>query len=552
MEEQLMQQRIVLRHLSAGKANQVEEFPVVNLRELVIGRDPSCAVRYEADSEDLVGRHHAKILIDSTAPLICSVMDLNSRSGTFLSKQRIFSAVRLLPGDVVQLGPGGPEFQFDIDPRPPGARPTRIAAAPLPPDSAAPAAAEGGLADPGRSRTRKFLIIAAILALAALVAAAAFWNARTEKLRRAALAGKSSPIPVEIAKANFNSVVFLEAGWKLFDTESGRPLSQVYQVNATANRKKWIVPIDKDAGGYLPVFVRLPGESNIEPMLSTEDGQGTYKAIAGAHTGSGFVVGADGYVLTSRRVAAAWDARYNFPGGERTGVVYLLDEKMEVKGRAIVSASQFPAWAPAAAKFVLQGAFEPGAVRMPARPSNRKLVEGRNDYLDVTFVKNRIRIPAKPARVSDRIDVALVKIEIPGPLREVKLNGNHDTIKPGDAVLVMGYPAISPDAAAVTRSKNALNPDLAAKGLPDPTVSLGQVGRIVRGPEGAGETPGEVYQLTVNSTGSGNSGGPVLDGQGRVIAIYTAGRPMPGDAAVSLAVPIRYGIELMGAGKVMK
>ena len=404
-----MQQRIVLRHLSASKANQVEEFPVENLRELVIGLDPSCAVRYEADREDLVGRHHAKILIDSTAPLICSVMDLNSRNGTFLSKQRIFSAVRLLPGDVVQLGPGGPEFQFDIDPRPPGARPTRIAvdpAAPLPPAGEDTATAEGMLGDLGRSRTRKFLIIAAILALAALVAAAAFWNARAEKLRRAALAGKSGPIPVEIAKANSDSVVFLEAGWKLFDMESGRPLSQVYLVNATANRKKWIVPIAKDAGGYLPVFVRLPGESNIEPMLTTEDGQGTYKAIGGVHTGSGFVVGAGGFLLTSRQVAAAWRTRYNFPAADQTGVVYTLDEKMGVTSRGIISASQFPAWAPAAAKFVLQGAFEPSAGRLPARPGKGKLVEGRNDYLDVTFVKNRIRIPAKPARVSDRIDVA--------------------------------------------------------------------------------------------------------------------------------------------------
>jgi len=193
---------------------------------------------------------------------------------------------------------------------------------------------------------------------------------------------------------------------------------------------------------------------------------------------------------------------------------------------------------------------------MPARPSKGKLVEGRNDYLDVTFVKNRIRIPAKPARISDRIDVALVKIEIPSRLREVKLNDNYDTIKPGDAVLVMGYPGISPDVAAITRSKNALNPDLAAKGLPDPTVIVGQVGRTVRAPEGAGETLagalGEGYQLTVNSAGSGSSGGPVFDAQGRVIAIFTAGRSMPGDAAISFAVPIRYGIEMMGAGKVVK
>jgi S1-C subfamily serine protease len=558
-----MQQRIVLRHLSASKADQVEEFPVENLRELVIGRDPSCAVQYGADCEDLVGRHHAKILIDSTEPLICSVMDLNSRNGTFLSKQRIFSAVRLLPGDVVQLGAGGPEFQFDIDPRPPGARPTRVAAgaaAPLPPAGAGGATVERLLGDLGRSRTRKFLIIAAIVALAALVAGVAYWNARTEKLRRAALANKSGPIPAEIAQANSDSVVFLEAGWKLIDMESGRQLSQVYQVNATTNRgkrgKKWVVPIAKDAGGYLPAFVLLPGELNIEPMLTTEDGQGTYKAIGGAHTGSGFVVSPDGFLLTSRHVAAAWHTRYNFPAADRTGVLYLLDEKMGIKGRRIVSANQLPAWVPAAAKFVLQGAFEPRAVRLLGRPIKGKFVEGRNDYLDVMFARNRIRIPARLARVSDRIDVAMVKIEIPGPLRKVKLNDNYDTIKPGDAALSMGYPAVSPDGVAVTTSKDTFNPDLAAKVVPDPTVSVGRVGRIIRGQEGQGKTLvgtfGEVYQLTINSAGSGDSGGPVFDDQGRVIGIFTSGHSMIGDAAISFAVPIRYGIELMGTGRVMK
>jgi serine protease Do len=550
-----MQQRIVLKHLSASKANQVEEFPVENLRELVIGLDPSCAVKYDAGREDLVGRHHAKILIDSTAPLICSVMDLNSRNGTFLSKQRIFSAVRLLPGDVVQLGAGGPEFQFDIDPRPPGARPTRIAAA-LPPAGASRATVERLLRDPGWSRRRKYLVVAAIVTLAALVAGAAYWNARAEKLRRAALANKSGPIPAEIAQTNSDSVAFLEAGWKLIDMESGRPLSQVYQVNATTDRRKRIVPIAKGAGGYLPVFVLLPGELIVQPMLTTGDGQGTYKPIGGAHTGSGFVVGPDGFLLTSRQVAAAWLSRYNFPAADQTGLLYALDENMRIKGRRIVSANQFPLWSPAAAKFVLQGAFEPRAVRLPGRPIKGKLVEGRNDYLDVMFAKNRIRIPAKLTGVSDRGDVAMVKIEIPGPLRKVRLNDNYDTIKPGDAVLVMGYPATSLDVAAVTRSKDTSDPDRAAKAVPDPTVSVGKVGRIVRRQEGAGETLagafGEAYQLTIDAAGSGNSGGPVFDDRGRVIAVFTSGRPMIGDAAVSLAVPIRYGIELMGTGKVMK
>ena len=85
---------------------------------------------------------------------------------------------------------------------------------------------------------------------------------------------------------------------------------------------------------------------------------------------------------------------------------------------------------------------------------------------------------------------------------------------------------------------------------------MGNIGRVIRGSDanssdGVVSTMGDLYQLTVNSTGGGNSGGPVFDDQGHVIAIYTSGRALAG-ATVSFAVPIRYGMELMGVNKVTR
>ena len=88
--------------------------------------------------------------------------------------------------------------------------------------------------------------------------------------------------------------------------------------------------------------------------------------------------------------------------------------------------------------------------------------------------------------------------------------------------------------------------------IPDPTVTVGNIGRIYRSSEGttgADKTTvsviGDSYQLQINTTGGGNSGGPVFDDHGRVIAIFYAGLS-DGRTAVTFAVPIRYGKELMG------
>src|SRR5687767_12296779 len=107
-------ERVVLRHLSGAKGQQVESIPLDKAGDLLIGRDLAAHVRFDPEHDDLVGRQHARILQDPADKYRFSIVDLNSRNGTYVNKQRVVGTAVLAPGDIVQLGPGGPELQFDF------------------------------------------------------------------------------------------------------------------------------------------------------------------------------------------------------------------------------------------------------------------------------------------------------------------------------------------------------------------------------------------------------------------------------------------------------
>jgi hypothetical protein len=250
--------RIVVRHTSAGRENQVQEFPLNHFRQLTIGRDPSCDIRYDADRDDLVSRQHARIEVKGAEPPEVEVTDLNSRNGTFVNKRRIQSPTRLSPGDMVQFGAAGPEFQFNLDPPPTtgSVRPTRFAEAgtaipptrdALPGTASFPTAGSGSV---GRNTVETMLaqsrkqtglwIGLAAAAVVLIIAGALFAIPGTRKL----LFGQTgtgtkitSLTPKEIAKTNTDSVVFFEVGWKLIDTESGHQISQAYVPNYFKDKK---------------------------------------------------------------------------------------------------------------------------------------------------------------------------------------------------------------------------------------------------------------------------------------------------------------------------
>ncbi len=543
-------ERYVIRHTSGIKANQVEEFDF-SKPELTIGRTTGSDIQYDAEQEVIVSREHGKIVKLSDDPPKFEIRDNSSRNGIFVNKNRVKGSVPLEVGDEVQLGKNGPVFTFDINPRPLDLMaatrmveiPTLIKATTISEMEAMPAAepAKVGL---GKQTVERMLVAErkkssgnmAVVLIGIVVALGALGYAFKDKLFRGNTTNiisiqdsttKDRKSPEQISNENEDRVVQIEFGWQLYDANTSDELWHVY------------VPGGKGEPAYMAAYIEN-SNGGIEPYLDVKRNvqMGVQIGIAGA-SGSGFVVSEDGFILTNRHVGASWNTRYNFPEYAFPGV--LIRDGKPVPEVHIMP-QQVAGYVPA------------NSTMIGGRQAGEGSIKGRNTYMNVVFANTVLRRPAVSVTPSDEHDVAMLKIDIPESLSKVTLNDSYDEIKPGQVVTVMGYPGVAPQEFVVRKSNDPFNPKTQFTTMPTPTVTTGNIGRIIPASSDKNLTYsgfGDSYQLTINATGAGNSGGPMFDEKGNVVGIYYAGAS-GGGANISFAVPIKYGLELMGRKKMSK
>lgn len=346
----------------------------------------------------------------------------------------------------------------------------------------------------------------------------------------------------------------IKRSWRLYDEITGKPIFQ----------KTIETSVRGGQSARYPAYVRLPAKfgGDILRWLTLEDDHRENTPIGGAGEGTGFIVDEHGFLLTNKHIAAAWTLRFgqedpNLNEGPQKGWLYEWGQKASQKPTLIdLNSAEFESlwnWVPTSGGVI----FDKDVALPMGRHGNnipdpskadRRNFTGRNDNLTVTFANSRGEANAALVSFSNESDAALIKLDTPQKLKPLEI-ASDDKVSTGETVIALGFPSVAVPTMAISTTIEDYQTRKIEVFIPQPYVSEGIVAVMTPAlttEHGVttGGAMGDVIQMSINSTGPGNSGGPVFNKVGRVIGIFTYGHRV-GGVQTTAAIPIKYGRDLL-------
>ncbi len=470
-------QLTILRGSRAGAAL------VLSRADVTVGRHPDADLRFDPERDLKMSARHAVLFRVEEA---WYVRDLGSRNGTLVNGQPIRRDTRLQEGDRVEFGEGGPLVEFHLLPRvaasepafrPPRPPSTQPAFPPLgsTPKGTADRGSEGGqsrasVREQVARETRRLRYVIALLGVAlATVTTIAILVSRAQRTRW----------ETEVASMEARIDSILESS-----------------ANAEAILEGRVAGL-RDALARSQVTLR-----DLRTRMASAEARGDSAEIRGLRLQL-----QQAQVALRRHELAANIDYQSIEAANRPAIAKVY---VQFEGGEVFTATAF--------------AVRPDATLL----TNRHVVAGERGTrtplrLGVQFADSEQVWPARVVASARDADVAVIKVDnIQGVVPTVHgLNSRPDTVQPGSAVALIGYPL----------------------GGGDP-----EGGRVAR----TTTTAGIVHSsgpdlLRVSGYGvEGSSGSPVLDSNGEVIAVLFGGRETDGDRLL-VAVPATRAIELLRA-----
>lgn len=448
--------KAVFVHLSGSNRGKTEVF---DSGEITIGTDVSNALHFNPEIEKTTHEYHAVIQLRGCDYVLT---DKGGMFGTLVNNQLVSETV-LKDGDLIEFGIGGPRARFRIK------------------------TDDGDVCKPWSQIFEDSIGIASSphrgrITTATMFLRQLFWEVFTQTPGHVKW---GIPAALFILFVSFIAFFFFQYV-RLSKTVEKVQLLEIESTVAENIIKKYNRGVCLIQGAFY--FI---DQETGEPLMMMGKGQ---RGI-NEYTGTGFLVGNDGLVLTNRHIAEPW--------WEMNTPPYIQMEKTTLKPT-----------------FELFRAFFPG-IKEP--------------------------FPLTVEKISEEVDVALLRIDIRGadiPVLELDSTGSGAVV--GAPILLMGYPAgvnaifAKTDPEIVRQLFNMpfepLVQELSNWGLIRPISTQGHLSDIMHNRI--------VYDA---QTTAGGSGGPIFNNKGKVIGINYG--IFPGFRGSNFGVPISYSNALIKSVK---